>query len=201
MHTLREQKLWGQTSSGQPSSPKANYKPHYVPSVLFPHRINSAVHSDRLKTDVKWHSRARMSAVLNFSSKPSLPLVGFWRTFPFLNLQSLYWYQADGHMLASKKRQLETNTSVCLFNTHLCRNTIDFVRRARGRILCDWQKELQRWFYTLDFCWAQCNASILQKLFSDSPPLCQITTDLTPAVGVLTRPPDDSVWGCSKFNG
>lgn len=37
----------GLTSSNQPSNPQANYKPHYVLSVRFPHHINSAMWSDR----------------------------------------------------------------------------------------------------------------------------------------------------------
>lgn len=53
----------GLTSSDQPSNPQANYKPHYVLPVLFPHHINSAMWSDRLRTDVEWHSRTKTSPV------------------------------------------------------------------------------------------------------------------------------------------
>lgn len=70
-----EWKLSGPTSSGQPSNPKANYKPHYVLSLLFPHHINSAMRLDRLKTDVKWRSRAKMSPVLHFNRPPTLSLL------------------------------------------------------------------------------------------------------------------------------
>lgn len=72
---LTEWKLSGPTSSGQPSNLKANYKPHYVLSVLFPHHINSAMRLDRLKSDVKWQSRAKMSPVLHFNRPPTLFLL------------------------------------------------------------------------------------------------------------------------------
>lgn len=72
---LTEWKLSGPTSSGQPSNPKANYKPHYVLSVLFPHHINSAMRLDRLKSDVKWQGRAKMSPVLHFNRPPTLFLL------------------------------------------------------------------------------------------------------------------------------
>lgn len=83
---LTAEKLSGPTSSGQPSNPKANYKPHYVLSVLFPHHINSAMRLDRLRTDVKRHRRTEMSPVcghdLHMNRPPSLFFL-FLHTFVF----------------------------------------------------------------------------------------------------------------------
>ena len=55
------------TSSDQPSNPWANYRPHYVLSVLFPHHINSALWSDRLRTDVERQKRTEMSPFWKYS--------------------------------------------------------------------------------------------------------------------------------------
>lgn len=72
---LTADKLSGLTASGQPFNLQANYKPHYVLSVLFPHHINSAIWSDRLRTDVEWHRRTEMSPVYVhdlYFNKPTL---------------------------------------------------------------------------------------------------------------------------------